>query len=929
MNILIVDDIAANRKLLHVTFQAEGHTLFEAADGIQALEILNHEQVDAVLSDILMPRMDGYRLCHEIRADERLRHLPIVIYTSTYNSTSDEKLALSLGANKFLRKPAPLETILTALRDAIAMPHTASRPDGLGDVEVLKEYSDRLVAKLEEANIELEQRLKLSALSIDVGAALMHGNDLQEILQRCSEAMVRQLDAAFARIWTHNEREKMLELRASAGLYTHINGPHGRVPVGQFKIGLIAAEQKPHLTNSVIGDPRVPEQEWARREGLVAFAGYPLIIRDRVVGVMAMFARAHLSQATMDQLASIADAIALGIDRKQAEEELRHAHDQLHRLLALSPAIIYNLKIEGPKVVVTFVSDNMERISGRTAAETMSYNWWLESLHPEDHDRMVAALAQELKQGIGYTEQYRIRHRDGSYRWVIDSNHVVRDAAGAPQEVMGAWTDISEHKREEAVRKQLESIVAAAESANRAKSAFLSTMSHEIRTPMNAILGYAQLMLRDPALGEEAKANLEIIGRSGEHLLTLINDVLDMSKIEAGRTELNPATFSIVRLLHDISAMFRLRAEAKMLRFAMVVDGESVPYVVADEGKIRQALINLLGNAIKFTKRGEVKLHVTLDQRSDNRLWLLARVEDTGPGISGEDQKKLFEPFSQAKGLNIERGTGLGLAITRKYARLMGGDVTVSSSVDVGSVFRFEIPVKRGNAGVAVKQIVPRRVIRIRAGTTGDKILVVDDQFENRDWLIKLLTAIGFSVVGVDNGKAAIRSWEEWNPRLILMDLHMPIMDGLEATRRIKADPRGKGTVIIALTASAMEEDRQVALQSGADSFLSKPCREDELLEMLRTLLNIAYDYEEVAGTEDQPIAGAAAFSAESLGQLPLVLVGELRDATLNGDKALLNKLVRKVREIAGAETAQGLQALADRYEYDALTQLLEEACRR
>ena len=233
---------------------------------------------------------------------------------------------------------------------------------------------------------------------------------------------------------------------------------------------------------------------------------------------------------------------------------------------------------------------------------------------------------------------------------------------------------------------QLQQAKADAEAANRAKSTFLSTMSHEIRTPMNAILGYAQLMLRDPDLGTDAKANLKIIGRSGEHLLALINDVLDMSKIEAGRTDLNPATFNLSRLLEDLAAMFRLRAGAKGLRFEMLADGEAVPYVVGDQGKIRQVLINLLGNAVKFTQLGQIKLNVALEQRND-RLWLSARVEDTGSGIKDEDQRKLFESFSQGRsGLDSLKGTGLGLAISRNYARLMGGDITVTSKPGLGSV---------------------------------------------------------------------------------------------------------------------------------------------------------------------------------------------------------------------------------------------------
>jgi PAS domain S-box-containing protein len=484
-----------------------------------------------------------------------------------------------------------------------------------------------------------------------------------------------------------------------------------------------------------------------------------------------------------------------------------------------------------------------------------------------------------------------------------------------------------------------------ADAANRAKSTFLSTMSHEIRTPMNAILGYAQLMLRDPGLGADAKANLKIIGRSGEHLLTIINDVLDMSKIEAGRMELNPVTFNLLRLLEDLASMFRLRAEAKGLRFEMSVGGKSVPYVVADEGKIRQALINLLGNAIKFTARGEIGLHVnlgcvgldhvtldhvTVDQGSGDRLWLSARVEDTGLGITGEEQEKLFEPFSQTKrGLFSQEGTGLGLAISRKYARLMGGDITFVSSPGQGSIFRFEIPIERGDAGKAVRRSGSRRVSGVKTGPEVPRILVVDDRLENRDWLMKLLASIGFSVRGADNGEAAIRSWEEWNPQLILMDVHMPVMGGLEATRRIKTNPRGTETVIIALTASAMDEDRRAVSQSGADDFVTKPCHEDELLEKMRTHLQIAYAYEGTSEAEGQPVAGVAPLTAERLGQLPRELVEELRDATLSGNKRLLDKLILKVPETGNAESAHALQELADRYEYDALTRLLEEACRR
>jgi CheY-like chemotaxis protein len=441
---------------------------------------------------------------------------------------------------------------------------------------------------------------------------------------------------------------------------------------------------------------------------------------------------------------------------------------------------------------------------------------------------------------------------------------------------------------------------------------------------MNAILGYAQLMLRDPSLSERIKESLMIINRSGEHLLALINDILDMSRIEAGKVTLNQLTFDLFDMLAEIELMFRLRAESKGLSFRAIVEGTCERYVKADKGKLRQVLINLLGNAVKFTESGSVAFRVSMKHGGMGQIRLFVAVDDSGPGIDCEEQEKLFRPFAQSEsGREAQGGTGLGLAICRELVLLMGGDIKLSSNPGRGATFYFEIPIAlEGTAPFPGKE-TPRRVIGLK-GSKVPKVLVVDDEPNNRGWLKRLLESVGFTVQESVNGAEAIRVWKQWNPQLILMDMRMPVMDGMEATKRIRSIESGQPTIILALTASALEENRLAALESGVDDFLSKPCVEEELFEKTRIHLGLSYDFEEVAPgrTESTVYPGATRF--ETLQRISPSLVSDLLIAIRNGEKENLDKLVERVAAVD--ETAAGvLQKLSDEYEYDAMTRLLKE----
>ncbi len=497
---------------------------------------------------------------------------------------------------------------------------------------------------------------------------------------------------------------------------------------------------------------------------------------------------------------------------------------------------------------------------------------------------------------------------------------LLHDADGKTNGAIESLRDISQVRAAEAALKDAKE---SAETANRAKSIFLANMSHEIRTPMNAILGFTQLMQRDPHLTNNQRERLDVISRSSEHLLALINDILELSKIEAGRVVFTPQTFDLHQLLDDMETMFRVRAKDKKLWLTVEMMDTVPRWVVSDEGKLRQVLINLIGNAVKFTQEGGIAVRIGAQPLPDGRRDLVFEVEDTGPGMTPEELGRLFKAFEQTSaGVKIG-GTGLGLALSQGFVQMMGGNIAVSSSTGKGSTFRFNILVEEGQAAY-MEPAPQRKVLRLKPGHAEVRALVADDRETNRQFLTQLLAGLGFSVKEAEDGAEALAVNASWAPQVILMDMNMPVMTGYEATRRIKTTQDGHHPVVIAVTASAFEEDRQEVMSVGADGFLSKPFKEADLFEQLSQLVGVEFQYEE-------EITAPVTLEMDAAGMLqnlsPELLDGLLQAAE-NADFFRLEDLVEQVNAIAPA-LGQHLSDLVSRFMYDELINLVKHGEQR
>jgi len=694
----------------------------------------------------------------------------------------------------------------------------------LPDGRYLATFQD--ITERARADEALSSRARLAELNADVGIALAHGESLRDILQRCTAALVRHLDAAFARIWTLNDHTDVLELQASAGQYTHLDGPHSRVPVGQFKVGLIAQERRPHLTNSVIGDPQVHDQEWAKREGLVAFAGYPLTVRDRVVGVMAMFARHPFSDFDQQALASIADGIAMGVERKRAEESLRVSEQRARTLFETVHLVVLGLDAQGR---VDYVNPFLLQLTGYTQDEVLGQPWIDRFLPMAQWASMGAVFLELLEHGFHPHYQNPIVTKAGEERMIAWNNTVLRDAQGRPTGTLSIGEDITEHSRLEEQFRQAQKMEAVGRLAG--------GIAHDFNNLLTVISSYSELLLEDLPAGDEARRDdLGQIKKAAGDAAALTRQLLAFSRQQV----LAPRIIDLNEIVTGAGKMLQ-RLIGEDITLALVLAPE-LGWVKADPGQIEQVIMNLAVNARDAMPEGGKVTIETANVELDASYvlehsavvpgrYVQLVVSDTGIGMTEEVKRRLFEPFFTSK--EVGKGTGLGLATVYGIVKQSGGSIWVYSEPGQGATFKIYLP------RVDEAEARDRRPDAARPPARGNEtVLFAEDAAPVRNVAREILERHGYTVLEAPNGRAAldIAAQRRGPIHLLLTDVVMPEMSGRQLADQLTAlRPEIKVLYISGYTDDSIV--RHGVLEAGI-AYLQKPFTPEALARKVREVLD-------------------------------------------------------------------------------------------
>ena len=914
--ILVVDDESTMQLLIRKAFRKrirQGELEFAFANnGIEALEKLAAEpDIDAILSDINMPKMDGLTLLERVAQLKRPTLKTVII--SAYGDLTNIRTAMNRGAFDFLTKPINFEDLEITINKTLA--HVNQLKEGIQEKKRAEEARSELSRQkaLRESERRLIQVLEAVPVGIFVvdaeGKAYYTNNAAQQILGDVSQSASHAEVVTEKKIEEHHlQRLKQIYATQTREFYPEERHPLMLALAGESTRVDDAELQRDDRTIPLeISATPIYDEEGALVYAIAAFQD--ITERKRIEKLWADYNRLLETRVV------------------RTTKELDKSEATNRAILKAIPDLLLQMDREGV-CLNAIAPDNANILNmGANAIGCPLEQLW----PPELAGNYLSYLHRALETGELQVFEFPLPQEEEGYA-------EARIVVSGDNEVLAIVRDISDRKKAETALKTAKD---AAEAANRAKSTFLASMSHELRTPLNAILGFSQLLATNDSLTGEQRESLSIINRSGEHLLTLINDILSVSKIEAGRITLNEGTCNLHRLLDSLNDMLQLKARNKKLTLTFERAPDLPEYVETDEGKLRQVLVNLVGNAIKFTESGGAIVRAALRKngemetiRDEEEQTLVFSVEDTGPGIDRAELATLFEPFMQTRtGRQSMEGTGLGLSISREFVRLMGGDITIETELGRGSTFIFEIKVRVGTATEGTLADDRRQIVGVVFPEDRPiyRILVVEDVVVNRQLLTSILKPFGFDVCEAADGKEAIALWESWRPDLILMDIQMPVMSGYEAIEQIRRQERERkvngisaSVPIIALTASALIEDRQKLLDAGGNDFVTKPFRKDKLLEKLSEHLGVRYCYEEEANQQSDRESPMQALESKDLRGMSLEWLEKLYDAALSVDNDLLLELIEQIpAEKEAIET--NLTNLVNNFRVDIIFEIARE----
>ncbi|MBF0410923.1 MAG: response regulator [Candidatus Riflebacteria bacterium] len=913
--ILVVSSSLSTRKTIRSELELGNYTVFEAINGLSALMKVPKLMPDLITLDVDMPDMNGFDICKKLY-DKNSPHYAIksngekisVIFVTSKDTLNDRRLGFHLGATDFISKPFKEGELLAAV-NKILIPD--ERFKELSAIAIDDNQIDRSII------VSILKREGLAVIEASDGASAYDiiTNRPDEIDIVITNFMVQKMDS-----------DKLCEkIRKDLKL-------------ADIPVIVLANVDDNFMFLSLF------------KSGATDYILKPFIKEEFLARITVHLERVLLTKKLKEDIKN----------RKLIESVLRLNEARLKSLYELS-----QIKIDGTRDMVEYALKKVIELTGSKVGYFHFFNQkksmltlytWSKEMFNECKLSQDSQYSLEsagvwsdciyLRKPVIHNDFRNLpenRLPDGHiplFRHmsvpVLDKDEIVavcgvenknepyddNDTLQLQLYMDGLWKIIIRNQQESDHKAAKE----AAESANFSKSAFLANMSHEIRTPLNAIIGFSQLMKRDPLLTVSQKEYNFFIIRASEHLLSLINDILELSKIEAGRIVLNPTNVDLHSMFQDIQIIFKERAQSKHLQFIFETQGDLPRYVIIDEGKLRQVFINLIGNAVKFTEEGGVTVRVRIDKENVEKNRMVVEIEDTGPGIPEQEMSKLFKAFEQTSiGIKTGTGTGLGLVLSRKFIHLMGGDISAKSEIGKGSLFLFHVDIKEGNSE-AIEEKPAKRVIGIEKGHEPYRILVVDDKEENLKVVVVLLRMVGFETNEAVNGKEAIVKFEAWKPHLILMDMRMPVMDGYEATRCIQALENGKKTPIVAITASPFEDERSKIELLSMQGYIRKPFRECELFQEIGKILGVKYIYddEEILPAVLPETLNRYPSENDSTIKLPDNLLLQMQDAV---SSANLDNLLELIASISpeNSELSKQLTILAQNYDYEALNRMLEK----